>query len=74
MDREQIDSIIHPRPHPLKAQVCDAGLSLFQLKVLTDGPEESMLSRILNSQRPMPAGLEERIEDALVMVKEHDAA
>ena len=75
MEREQIDALIHPSPHYLKAKIADTGLTLFQIRALIGNkPEESALSRILNGQRPMPAGLEERIEDALVMVKEHDAA
>jgi hypothetical protein len=68
MNKAQIDTLINPAPHPLKARIAAAGLTLFQLKALTDGPEESMISRILNGQRPMPEGLEQRIVSALKMV------
>lgn len=53
-------------PHPLKTEIKDAGMRLWQLRAKLGGsPSEGKISRILNGIEVMPEKLEERIKTIL---------
>jgi lambda repressor-like predicted transcriptional regulator len=60
-------------PHPLKAEITESGLKLWQVSEVT-GISIPHLSAILNRHYPMPEGVEAKIRELLDEVKKPPVA
>lgn len=62
-----IAHLLSPEPHPLKEEIQERGLRLWQIRKLT-GISEARLSRMLNGIDDLPPHLEDRLRQAIAKV------
>lgn len=61
-------------PHPLKAEVKKAHLTLWQIRKMINGPSESVICRMLNGTHPMSQEVENGLKHILAEIKQPIAA